>query len=77
MYCIFLVFEVFIIYFYFVETRYTPMEEIAKYFDGPDASVAHLAEITVQQRDKGAEEDGRHVEVNEVEVAQRAPARAT
>ncbi|KAF7553593.1 hypothetical protein G7Z17_g3521 [Cylindrodendrum hubeiense] len=35
-YCVFLGFEVFIIYFFVIETRYTPMEEIAKYFDGED-----------------------------------------
>jgi hypothetical protein len=71
---VFLVFEVVIIYLYFVETRYTPMEEIAKYFDGPDATVAHLAELTVQHRTKGLEEEGpddegKAVEVSQVEVS--------
>lgn len=36
-YCVFLAFEIIIIYFFIVETRYTPMEEIAKFFDGDDA----------------------------------------
>ncbi|GFF50031.1 hypothetical protein IFM58399_08706 [Aspergillus lentulus] len=36
-YCVFLGFEVFVIYCFLIETRYTPMEEIAKYFDGEDA----------------------------------------
>ena len=71
----FLAFEVIIIYLFFVETRYTPMEEIAKYFDGPDAGVAHVAELTRQQREKGVEEDGRAVEVNEVEVTGARTAR--
>jgi hypothetical protein len=33
-YCVFLGFELYFIYFWVVETRYVPMEEIAKYFDG-------------------------------------------
>jgi len=43
-YCVFIVFEVVIIYFFIVETRYTPLEEIAKFFDGEDA--VDIAEIT-------------------------------
>ncbi|KAH8586561.1 putative hexose transporter [Bisporella sp. PMI_857] len=43
-YCVFLVFEVLIIYFFIVETRYTPLEEIAKFFDGEEA--VDIAEIT-------------------------------
>lgn len=43
-YCVFLLFEVGIIYMFIVETRYTPLEEIAKFFDGDDA--ADIAEIT-------------------------------
>lgn len=33
-YCVFLAFEVIVIYFIIVETRYTPLEEVAKFFDG-------------------------------------------
>ncbi|KAG4433701.1 hypothetical protein IFR05_010810 [Cadophora sp. M221] len=43
-YCVFLLFEVGIIYFFIVETRYTPLEEIAKFFDGDSAiDVAEIA----------------------------------
>ncbi|RVD82109.1 uncharacterized protein DFL_006543 [Arthrobotrys flagrans] len=31
--------ELAVVYFFFIETRYTPLEEIAKYFDGEDAKV--------------------------------------
>ncbi|KAK5129161.1 hypothetical protein LTR08_003802 [Meristemomyces frigidus] len=36
-YCAWLAAELIVIYFLFVETRYTPLEEIAKHFDGEDA----------------------------------------
>ncbi|KAF1945318.1 general substrate transporter [Clathrospora elynae] len=36
-YCVFLSLEILVVYFCIVETRYTPMEEIAKFFDGDDA----------------------------------------
>ncbi|PGG99753.1 hypothetical protein AJ80_09297 [Polytolypa hystricis UAMH7299] len=50
-YCVFLLFEVFIIYFFIVETRYTPMEEIAKFFDGEDAAdVADIANSEVKEQ---------------------------
>lgn len=43
-YCAFLLFEVGIIYLFIVETRYTPLEEIAKFFDGDNAiDVAEIA----------------------------------
>jgi len=42
-YCCWLAFELAFVYFFFVETRYTPLEEIAKYFDGDDAQVSTLA----------------------------------
>jgi hypothetical protein len=43
-YCVFLVLEVGVIYFLIIETRYTPLEEIAKFFDGDDAvDVAEIA----------------------------------
>jgi len=38
-YCCWLSIELAFVYFFFVETRYTPLEEIAKYFDGDDARV--------------------------------------
>lgn len=49
-YCVFLLFEVFIIYFFIVETRYTPMEEISKFFDGDSAvDVAELANAEMKE----------------------------
>jgi sugar porter (SP) family MFS transporter len=38
-YCCWLAFELIVVYFLFVETRYTALEEIAKYFDGEDAAI--------------------------------------
>ncbi|CZT18155.1 related to hexose transporter protein [Ramularia collo-cygni] len=38
-YCVWLAIELAVVYFYYIETRYTPLEEIAKYFDGQDALV--------------------------------------
>lgn len=49
-YCVFLAFEVGIIYFFLVETRYTPLEEIAKYFDGDDVvDVGELANAEAKE----------------------------
>ena len=31
--------ELAVVYFFYIETRYTPLEEIAKHFDGEDAIV--------------------------------------
>jgi hypothetical protein len=62
---VFLAFEVVIIYLYFVETRYTPIEEIAKYFDKDHVEVA---ELTLQQREKELAEEGKGGVVSEVEV---------
>ncbi|CAJ0546942.1 Ff.00g015690.m01.CDS01 [Fusarium sp. VM40] len=59
-YCVFLGFEVYIIYFFLIETRYTPMEEIAKYFDGDDVvDVGEVARADMKERG---------VAVNEVET---------
>jgi len=38
-YCCWLAVEFAVVYFFFVETRYTPLEEIAKYFDGDEARI--------------------------------------
>jgi hypothetical protein len=43
-YCVFLGFELWFIYFFVVETRYVPMEEIAKYFDGDQADVVGITQ---------------------------------
>jgi hypothetical protein len=47
-YCCFLAFEVVVVYFYYVETRYVPLEEITKYFDGGD-----LVEVVNTEIKKG------------------------
>lgn len=36
-YCCWLAVELIVVYFFYVETRYTPLEEICKHFDGEDA----------------------------------------
>jgi len=36
-YCVWLAVELAVVYFFYVETRNTPLEEIAKHFDGDDA----------------------------------------
>ena len=48
-YCVFLVFEVAIVYFFIVETRYTPLEEIAKFFDGDAVDVAEIANAEMKE----------------------------
>lgn len=42
-YVCWLTFELIFVYFFFIETRYTPLEEIARYFDGEDAQISALA----------------------------------
>lgn len=64
-YCVFLLFEVFIIYFFIVETRYTPMEEIIKFFDGPSA--VDVAEIANAEMKEGKLEHVETVEENKRE----------
>ena len=62
-YCVFLGFEVYIIYFFLIETRYTPMEEIAQYFDGDDAvDVGEVARADMKDRgiDVDGDEKGAH-----------------
>ncbi|KAE8422842.1 major facilitator superfamily domain-containing protein [Aspergillus pseudocaelatus] len=67
-YCVFLGMEVFVIYTFLIETRYTPMEEIAKYFDGDDA--VDVGQIAVaDMKEQARESEGKaatvHVEVKE------------
>ena len=55
------VFIVSIIYFFLVETRYTPLEEIAKFFDG--ASAIDVAEIAnAEMKDLKVNNDGTTVQ---------------
>ena len=66
-YCVFLAFEIGVIYFCIVETRYTPMEEIAKFFDGDDAlDVGEAALADVKERGTGGGEKDAVVEHIEV-----------
>ncbi|KAI5358653.1 putative major facilitator, sugar transporter, major facilitator superfamily [Septoria linicola] len=42
-YCAWLAVELIVVYFFYIETRYTPLEEIAKHFDGEGAMVGGAA----------------------------------
>jgi len=59
-YVCFLAFEIVFLYFFVIETRYVPMEEIAKHFDGEQADVAALATGKVEEV---RAEDVEHVEM--------------
>jgi hypothetical protein len=41
-YCVWIGFELIVVYFYYVETKGPTLEEIAKIFDGDDAKVARV-----------------------------------
>jgi len=41
--------ELVVVYFFFIETRYTPLEEIAKYFDGEDAKIGGEAAVGISK----------------------------
>lgn len=58
-YCVFLVFEVAVIYFFIIETKYTPMEEINKFFDGENA--VDVAEIANAEMKTGTVEHAEQV----------------
>ncbi|KAK9471179.1 lactose permease [Dipodascopsis tothii] len=51
-YCVWLVFEFLVVYFFYVETRKTPLEEITKFFDGEDAAADILDMSGIQKADK-------------------------
>ncbi len=56
--------------FFFIETRYTPLEEIAKCFDGEDAVVGGAA-ATLHSKELAAEIGGLDtVDLNEKRGAQ-------
>lgn len=63
-YIVFIVFEVGVVYFFLVETKYTPMEEIAKFFDGDEApdvadiANAHLKEMRIEDGQANVEHSG-------------------
>lgn len=60
-YCVFLLAELLIIYFFFVETKYLALEEITKLFDGDDVAQAATTELE-QIGEKGFGAGGVHVE---------------
>lgn len=67
-YCCFLLFEVWFLWKYMIETRYTPLEEVSKYFDGDEADVSA---VTNAQVEKGQMEEGvgvQKAEATQVEV---------
>jgi hypothetical protein len=41
--CVWLAFELIFVYFFYIETKNTPLEEIAKHFDGDAALVGGTA----------------------------------
>lgn len=49
--------EFIVVYYYYVETKYTPLEEIAKHFDGEDALVGG-EQATVKSKELAAEMGG-------------------
>ncbi|EHL01749.1 putative Lactose permease [Glarea lozoyensis 74030] len=55
-----LAFELGIVYFFFIETRNTPLEEIVKYFDGEDALLG--GNLATQKAKELLQEDGIHDE---------------
>jgi hypothetical protein len=42
---VFLVIEAIFVYFFYIETRYVPLEEVAKLFDGDDVAAITKAEV--------------------------------
>ena len=42
-YCVWLAIELVVVWFFYIETRNTPLEEIARYFDGETAMVGGAA----------------------------------
>jgi hypothetical protein len=69
-YCVFLAFEVGVIYFFLVETRYTPLEEIAKYFDGEDRTL-DVAAVANEQTKHDVDGDEKGLTVSRVEIVEK------
>ena len=61
MYCGFLSFQCWFIYTQLIETRYTPLEEITKYFDGEEKDIVELTNAHAKQ----AAAEGEHLERSE------------
>ncbi|THZ05629.1 putative hexose transporter [Aureobasidium pullulans] len=71
-YCVFLAFEVLVIYLFLVETRYTPLEEIAKYFDGEERTL-DVAAVANEQVKHDADEEIKEkgLTVQQVEIVDK------
>ncbi|KAG9514290.1 putative hexose transporter, partial [Aureobasidium melanogenum] len=71
-YCVFLAFEVAVIYLFLVETRYTPLEEISKFFDGEDRilDVAAVANEQVKHDGDGDSKE-KGLTVQQVEIVEK------
>ncbi|KAI1334733.1 putative hexose transporter [Xylariaceae sp. FL0016] len=63
-YCCFLVLEIVVIYFFYPETRYLPLEEVAKVFDGDD--VAQMANVELEKHGEKGFASGAEVRVEQV-----------
>jgi len=62
-----LAFELIFVFFFFPETRYTPLEEIAKYFDGEDAVVGGEAATLKSRNYLGSmQAEGKVVDEKEI-----------
>ena len=63
-YDVWLAFELLVVYFFFIETRNTPLEEIVKYFDGEDALLGGT--LATEKAKTYLVEDGVHDKVTAV-----------
>ncbi|KAG9665037.1 putative hexose transporter, partial [Aureobasidium melanogenum] len=71
-YCVFLAFEVAVIYLFLVETRYTPLEEISRYFDGEDRTLDVAAVANEQAKhDEDGEPKEKGLTVQQVEIVEK------
>jgi hypothetical protein len=68
-YDVWLAFELMIVYFFFIETRNTPLEEIVKYFDGEDALLG--GDLATEKAREFLQEEGIHDEKMATTAAHR------
>lgn len=66
--CCFLLFEVWFIWKYVIETRYTPLEEVSKYFDGDEADVSAVTNAQVEKENMEGGIGVNKTEATQVEV---------
>lgn len=67
-YDVWLAVELIVVYFFYIETRYTPLEEIAKHFDGDDAVIGG-AVATQKSKELAAEIGG----LDTVDLGEKRP----